>query len=52
MENDVTQQSVEMPHSGRDSKAQGSEVDESLARSRLGLMRMDQSVATESTTRT
>ena len=37
-----------MPHSGRDSKAQGSEVDESLARSRLGLMRMDQSVATES----
>ena len=48
MEDNVTQQSVEMPHSARDSGAQGSEVDGSLARSRLGLMRMDQSVATES----
>ena len=48
MEGNVTQQSVDMPHSGRDSEAQGSEVDDSLARSRLGLLRMDQSVATES----
>ena len=48
MESNVAQQSGDMPHSGRDSKAQGSEVDKSLARSRLGLMRMDQSVATES----
>ena len=47
MENNVTQKSVEMPHSGRDSKVQGSEVDESLVRSRLGLMRRDQIVATE-----
>ena len=48
MESDVVQQSVDMPHSGQDSKAQGSEVDESLSRSRLGLTRMDQTVATES----
>ena len=48
IENDVAQQSVDMPHSGQDSKAQGCEVDESLSRSRLGLTRMDQSVATES----
>ena len=47
-EEKVAQQPVDMPHSVRDSKAQGSEVDELLARSRLGLMRMDQSVATES----
>ena len=44
MEGNVSQQSVEMPHSGRDIGAQGSEVNESLARSRLGLMRMDRSV--------
>ena len=48
MEGNGTPQSVDMSHSGRDSEAQGSEVDESLARSRLGPMRMDQSVATES----
>ena len=48
MESDVAQQSVDMPHPGQDSKAQGSEVDESLSRSRLGLTRMDQTVVTES----
>ena len=48
MENDVDQQSADMPHSDQDSKAQRSEVDESLSESRLGLTRMDQSVATES----
>ena len=48
MENDVVQQSADMPHSDQDSKAQRSEVDESLSESRLELPRMDQSVATES----
>ena len=48
MENDVVQQSADVPHSDQDSKAQKSEVDESLSESRLELMRMDQSVATES----
>ena len=48
MENDVAQQSADMPHSDQDSKAQRSEVDESLSESRLELTRMDQSVATES----
>ena len=48
MENDVVQQSADMPHSDQDSKAQRSEVDESLSESRLELTRMDQSVATES----
>ena len=48
MENDVTQQSADMPHSDQDSKAQRSEVDESLSEPRLGLTRMDHSVATES----
>ena len=37
MENDVAQQSVDKRHSGQDSKAQGSEVDESLSESRLEL---------------
>ena len=40
--------SADMPHSDQDSKAQRSEVDGSLSESRLELMRMDQSVATES----
>ena len=48
MENDVVQQSADMPHSDQDSKVQRSEVDESLSESRLELTRMDQSVATES----
>ena len=46
MENDVAQQSADMPHSDQDSKAQRS--DESFCESRLELTRMDQSVATES----
>ena len=41
MENDVAQQSVDMPHSDQDSKAQRSEVDESLSESRLGLTRVE-----------
>ena len=48
MENDVVQQSADMPHSDQDSKAQRSEVDESLSESRIELTRMDQSVVTES----
>ena len=48
MENDVVQQYADIPHSDQDSKAQRSEVDESLSESRLELTRMDQSVATES----
>ena len=48
MENDVIQQSADMPHSDQDRKAQGSEVDGSLSESRLELTRMDQSIATES----
>ena len=47
MENDVFQQSANMPHSDQDSKAQKNEVDESLSESRLELTRMDQSIATE-----
>ena len=48
MENDVIQQSADMAHSDQDGKAQRSEVDRSLSESRLGLTRMDQSIATES----
>ena len=48
MENDVVQQSANIPHSDQDSKAQRSEVVESLSESRLELTRMDQSVPTES----
>ena len=48
MENDVIQQSADMPHSDQDNKAQENEVDRSLSESRLGLTRMDQSIATES----
>ena len=47
MENDVIQQSADMPHSDQDNKAQRSEVDGSLSESRLELTRMDQSIATE-----
>ena len=46
--NDVVQPSADIPHSDQDSKAQRSEVDESLSESRLELTMMDQSVATES----
>ena len=48
MENDVIQQSADMPHSDQDNKAQENEVDRSLSESRLELTRMDQSIATES----
>ena len=48
MENDVVQQSADIPHSDQDSKAQRSEIDESLSESRKELTRMDQSAATES----
>ena len=48
MENDVIQQSADMPHSDQDNKAQENEVDRSLSESRLELTRMDQSTATES----
>ena len=48
MENDVIQQSADMPHSDQDNKAQENEVDRSLSESRQELTRMDQSIATES----
>ena len=50
IENDVVQQSADMPHSDQDSKAQRSEVHEYRGESRLELTRMDQSLATEQLT--